>query len=323
MRTFLVKRIEYPHMVRRVTFAATLFLMLVRVVWADDADLCAASSTASDVQFVLALNDGRTTFQQGEVIPLALSFTSQTPNRYWIHSTIGAEYCLEPSVPDPLEAHLNNRAIFGGGIFSWQQLSEKPIIEVAILNYRHRLGVGHYRLYAVNSGVWHPAGSGERSASDQFGDGHIPERIRSNTIEFDVEAASPSWQHEQALSATAVLSGTPKSDDARHAAEVLRFLDTKESVRQLARALGTPGVNSFAEDELSEGLYESSYPDIALESMDKEIAAPEQAVSSQFLETLIELEEDGEPAAPPRRGVRRVGLAGLCAGRLCGGGEAA
>ena len=289
-------------MVRRVTLASIVFLLLAREVWSEEPDLCATTSTASDVQFVLAVSNGRTTFQEGEVIPLALSFVSSTPNRYSIHSRIGAEYCLEPSVPDPIEAHNNNRAIFGGGTFSWQPLSEKPNIEEAILNYGHRLGVGHYRLYGVNSGVWHPAVPGEHSASDQIDDGHIHEMIRSNTIEFDVEAASPSWQHEQSLNAATVLIGTTNSDAAKHAAEVLRFLDTKESVRQLARALGSPQVNSSTEDELSNGLYESSYPQIALESMHKEIAASEQAVSGQFLETLIELEEDGEHTVPPPSG---------------------
>ncbi len=286
----------------RVKLAAFLFLFLARTILAEEPDLCAGTSTASDVHFVLSVKDSRAKFQEGEVIPLALSFVSSTRNRYWIHSSIGAEYCLEPEVPDPLEAHFDNRVIFGGGLFSWLQLSEKPTTTEATLNNRHRLGVGHYRLYAVNSGVWHPAGPGEHNAAGQFDDGPVHERIRSNTIEFDVQTASPSWQHEQALGAAEVLSGTPKPDDAKHAAEVLRFLDTKESVRQLAKMLGAPSENSLIGDELSNGLYESSYPQIALESMHKEIAASEQAVSSRFLETLVELEQDGEHAEPPSPG---------------------
>jgi hypothetical protein len=286
----------------RIRLATFALLFLAGTLWAEEPDLCAATSTASDVQFVLGVKDGRASFQEGEVIPLALSFVSSTPNRYWIHSSIGAEYCLEPEVPDPLEAHFNYRVISGGGIFSWPQLSEKPTNAEATLNNRHRLGVGHYKLYAVNSDVWHPAGPGEPSGANQTDDGHVHERIRSNTIEFEVRPATTSWQHEQALGAVEVLSGTPKPDDAKHAAEILRFLDTRESVRELAKALAAPSENSFTGDELSSGLYESSYPQIALESIHKEIAASGQAVNGQLLETLIELEEDGEHAEPASQG---------------------
>jgi hypothetical protein len=46
-------------------------------------DPCEVASSTSDVRFELAVKDGRTTFQEGEIIPLVLSFSSAVKDRYW------------------------------------------------------------------------------------------------------------------------------------------------------------------------------------------------------------------------------------------------
>jgi hypothetical protein len=38
--------------------------------------------TAKDVQVTITIPDGRTSFREGEIIPLALSFTSAADKRY-------------------------------------------------------------------------------------------------------------------------------------------------------------------------------------------------------------------------------------------------
>src|SRR5215467_6030962 len=95
---------------RTIAFA---LLLLAQPIWAAQNDPCSSASSVSDVHFSLALKDGRTVFQEGEIIPLVLSFTSTTKNRYWADvrnydrsGRLGTEYyCVEPEAPDPLASY--------------------------------------------------------------------------------------------------------------------------------------------------------------------------------------------------------------------------
>jgi len=46
-------------------------------------DPCSLTSSVADAGVTIAIPDGRTSFQEGEIIPLALSFTSTAEKRYW------------------------------------------------------------------------------------------------------------------------------------------------------------------------------------------------------------------------------------------------
>lgn len=85
------------------------------------ADPCAAQSSTSDVEFTLALKDHGPVFEYGEIIPLALSFRTQTPDRYSADlrnydrsGRLGIEvYCVEPHAADPLESYFRNKRVYG------------------------------------------------------------------------------------------------------------------------------------------------------------------------------------------------------------------
>lgn len=72
---------------------------------------CEAAPTVADASVTLSLADGRTRFHSGEIIPLALSFTSSAKNRYWAEDRnydrsgrLSIEkYCVAPELPDPLD----------------------------------------------------------------------------------------------------------------------------------------------------------------------------------------------------------------------------
>ncbi len=276
-----------------------MLLLLAPLGWAADEDSCSASSTTSGVQFDLAVPGGQSVFRQGEIIPLLLTLSTNTTHRYWATSPMGEQFCVEPAAPDPLEKHLQNRILMGGGLFSWNELGAKPVTSDAILNAQFKVTPGHYRVYAVTSAVWHPAGPGERNSADQSPEGHIQELLRSNTVEFDVIAASPEWQAGQLQTAVSILSGPSSPEDALHAARILRYLDSKASIRELAKVLGNPKQNDSVATELSNGLFASSEPQLAIASMHKELAGPEEAMPGAFLETLVELEEDAEGSREP------------------------
>jgi hypothetical protein len=285
----------------RIKTAAFAILLLARAAWAVECDPCAAASSTADVQLTLVAKGGQAVFRQGEMIPLVLSYTAAEPHRFWRDEPGATHFCVEPAVPDPLEAHFKGRNFMGGGLFSWHELGAKPSLAEATLNERLKFSPGRYRVYAASSSVWHAAAAGEQNAPSEMGDGRIHETVRSNVLEFDVRPASAEWQQAQLEGAVATLMGPSSTEDAKHAARVLRFLDTKASAKELGRMLAVPRPNNGLAQEFSDGLYASSYRELAIDSMRKEMAAPEAAIGNEFLETMVELEEDaegpGEPAA--------------------------
>jgi hypothetical protein len=275
--------------------AAFAILLLSRACWAVENDSCTAAPTTADVRVSIALKGGQTVFQQGEAISLAMSTTATAPRRYWINSSGANAYCIEPAAPDPMEAHDKRRMMqVGGGLFNEWELSNNPYLAEGTLNLRFKLAPGHYVFYVVSMGIWHPAAAGELEGGKQPEDGHISDVVRSNKIEFDVRPASAEWQHQQVEKAVATLTSHSSMDELQRAAVVLRILDTKESTRALVRILGTPGPCEWADGELMDGLYSSSHHQLAIDSMRKEMAEPGTAVSTNFLWTLVELQEDSD-----------------------------
>jgi hypothetical protein len=95
-------------------------------------DPCTVESSASDVQFTLALKDHGVVFQAGEIIPVTLTFSSSTKGRYTAelrdNNRIGPfgleSYCVTPAAPDPLESYFNN-GVFAGSILESEHQLDK------------------------------------------------------------------------------------------------------------------------------------------------------------------------------------------------------
>jgi hypothetical protein len=245
----------------------------------------------------LALKDGREVFQEGETIGLVLSFTSTTKNRYWAdvrnYDRSGRleieRYCVEPEGPDPLAAYFRFGAV-GGGLGTTHALDATPFTAEAELNEWRSPGPGRYRVYAISYRVWRPPDPNEQTIY-----GHIAETVRSNAVEFIVRPATAKWQREQLQNATETLLGQTSPDDARRAARGLRFLNTKDSTRQLAKLFW--GLNQQPGGwDLMFGLYGSPYRQLAIDSMRAEFAVPDHAITNEFLQTLVGLEESADPS---------------------------
>src|SRR5215471_21708655 len=95
---------------RTLVFA---LLLLAPSMWAEDTEPCEQTSSVSDAHLSVAFKGGANVFQEGEVIPLTLSFTATKKNRYWADNRtydrsgrLSIEYYfLEPEAPDPLESY--------------------------------------------------------------------------------------------------------------------------------------------------------------------------------------------------------------------------
>ena len=75
-------------------FAAIALLFVGKAAFGSPPDPCSLSSTATDATVTIAIPDGRTSFREGEVIPLVLSFTSTADKRYW--ASMDQDHDLDP-----------------------------------------------------------------------------------------------------------------------------------------------------------------------------------------------------------------------------------
>jgi hypothetical protein len=288
-----------------IAFAA---LFLIGAVWAVPNDPCSAVSSASDLRLTLALKDGRAVFEDGEIIPLLLSFTSTTMHRYTADvrnydrsGRLGIElYCVEPAAPDPLETYFNSQGHIGGGLGGYRELDATPFTAEAELNEWRRLAPGHYRVYAISSRVWRRPDPGEHTPY-----GRVSEVVRSNAVELQVNSPDPVWQADQLRSITQTLLAAPPRDDARQAVRRLRFLNTPDSTRQLARLFWGLNPQQPLGWDLMLGLYGSPYRKLAIDSMHDQIPVPDHAITAEFLSALVNLQVSADPAWDTPLGAER------------------
>jgi hypothetical protein len=264
-------------------------------------DPCSLTSTVTDAKVTVAISDGRTSFREGEIIPLVLSFTSTADKRYWADNRnydrsgrLNIEtYCVEPAARDPIADYFRTGASMGGGLGNEQQLSEKPFTATAELNEWRRPGPGHYRLYIVSYRVWRPPDPNESTSY-----GRVGITLRSNTIEFDVAEADADWRAKQLQDATAAYQSASTASEQKDAARRLRFLNTQESTEALARLFW--GLNDQPGGwELMFGLFGSPYRAKAIAEMQREINDPSHAITQDFLRTLAKLQINADSAWDP------------------------
>lgn len=288
---------------RMVAFIAVL-LAGSALATARPPDPCSLTSTVTDAKLTVSIPDGRTSFREGEIIPLVLSFTSTVDKRYRAvdrhYDRSGRldidTYCLEPETRDPLADYFSTVFGMGGGLGSELQLSEKPFTATAELNEWRQPGPGHYRLWVVTHRV-----SGEPSSLNSRRVGGEPVTLRSNAIEFDVIRADAEGRAKQLQEATAAYQNAT-GDRPEEAARRLRFLSTKESADTLARLFWSLNDQPGGWD-LMFGLFGSPYRAEAIAAMQREISSPDHPITQDFLYMLTKLQIAGEaPEDPPTYG---------------------
>ena len=283
---------------RRVAAIALLFASTS--AFGASPDPCSLSSTVTDVKVTIAIPDGRSSFREGEIIPLALSFTSTADKRYWADNRnydrsgrLSIEgYCVEPEARDPLADYFRVGAFIGGGLGNTQQLSEKPFTATAELNEWRQPGPGHYRLYVLSYRVWRPPDPGETTPY-----GRVSLTLRSNAVEFEIIKADADWRDKQLQDDTAAYQNAA-DEEQRKAARKLRFLNTKPSAETLAKLFW--GLNDQPGGwDLMFGLFGSPYRAEAIVAMQREINSPDHPITQDFLHTLTKLQINADTSWDP------------------------
>lgn len=281
--------------------AATLALLLVgRAAFASPPDPCSLSSSVDDASVTIAVSAGWSTFREGEIVPLVLSFTSTANKRYWADNRnydrsgrLDIEaYCLEPEAHDALADYFRAGTFMGGGLGSTQQLSQEPFTATAELNEWRQPAPGHYRLHVVSYRVWRPPDPHEDTPY-----GRVGLTLRSNTIEFDVIPPDADWRAQQLREVSAAYQNTSE-DDKRRAARKLRFLNTKQSTETLAQLFWSLNDQPGGWD-LMFGLFGSPYRAEAIAAMQREIHNPDHPITQDFLHTLTKLQINADTSWDP------------------------
>jgi hypothetical protein len=127
----------------------------------------------------------------------------------------------------------------------------------------------------------------------------IAETVRSNTLDLEIKLSSPDWHAVQLTGIVEILSGHSSPEEMQRAAHRLRFLNSAASTVELAKLFSGVERNDPASTEFFFGLYGSPNRQLAIDSLHKEIEAPEHAISQSFLNTLVDLQIDSDPAWTP------------------------
>jgi hypothetical protein len=262
------------------------------------------STACAQVSFTLATKDGKSRFRVGEAIEVELRFQATEPGKYgvWTTSLVRQvrrpefdHFTVEPStgVADPLVDIFAQMSGGGGRVPRAVPLSSVPTVVGVPMNewlsIRHP---GHYRITAETTRV---------VSTDNP---PTTVTLHSNTIEIDLVEPEPGWTESSLRQAVATLERPdppqPKigeefdprprevhDADAAAAARVLRFLETKEAARALARFYEHGPV--MAQSELRAGLFASPHRTEVIAAMEEAITAPDVPVNYSYLGALIEL----------------------------------
>ena len=256
------------------------------------------------------------TFHAGELIPLEMVFTAGGPNYGVVFADTrrdgrridSDQLHLVPATgfSDPLEAYLNvlPQSSWGDPIGSEGLNAGQPRPAEFNLNGWRRFDVpGHYRLSIESKRVSSWSAKGVWL-------GIVP--VVTNEVEFDVAPADPVWQAQQMKEIVYLLDHTPARPDDEldpavlNAIARLRYLDTPESTRELARRLR--GENLRIDRECLQGLLTSPAREVAVAEVDRLLAQPGFPVSERFLDARcwLKVKPGPEPYAQSGTEYQRV-----------------
>jgi hypothetical protein len=265
----------------------------------------ATVSSPSDLSVQLTLINGQTVFRQGEIVGLRVRYASRSPRKYDLDIADrsmrpgGVDLpCLQPDLgTDPLDDYYHLiRAEFMrrilhippmAGAVPLRLIGAGPLTIDLELNEWRSLPPGQYRLSILSKRVY----------LDKVGVSVLVPG-QSNWVTFQIVEAEPAWLSSTLSGAVRTLdSPTSTPDEKEHAAGVLRFLDSEDASRELARRFwhfrpGDPGGEDF-----KFGLYSTPFRQTAIQEMKAILQSSHDATKNWFwfIDVLVNLELQSDP----------------------------
>jgi hypothetical protein len=244
------------------------------------------ASGATTLDFSIRLKDGQTRFRQGETITLELGYgTDPRANagrsaRDQDRAGLAVdEFRLQPrtGVVDPIRDFLSSVSDWNGPPpRSEPFVEERGSITVDLNEWFRFDKLGKYRL----SVLAHPV----RSRLGAFGNHELgAATVTSNTVEFEIVPADPSWQSATIQKAVALLGTNADYQRQQEGCRTLRFMTARAAVDLMIKHYGD---DSGCEAEYRDGLF--GFPDrqYAVQKMEDGILDPAVVVSAGYLSAL-------------------------------------
>ena len=254
----------------------------------------AAARNPSDLHLRLSLAGGRTEFHPGELIKVQYELTSDSPDKYrsgdlWFDASDRSRFESVISdrpadSADPLEGHWTIwEALYTAHVTrrlgSWKNLTQSPLVESWDLNEFLRFDrPGKYRIYAVTRHVvadWSPG-------RDAYAGGPP---LASNILELEILPEDPAWTAGEFQHAVeAVVLSVRDAKQRAAAAKTLRYLQTPAALEAMAARY--TGSDREVDTQFLSGLIGYHDRSAAVQQMERQLAAPDFAVSRNFLFSL-------------------------------------
>ncbi|HEX8097620.1 MAG TPA: hypothetical protein VF507_06270 [Pyrinomonadaceae bacterium] len=256
------------------------------------------SSNPPGVTFTVRLKDGKAQFHPGEIIRLELLFSSSRPNTYRLDGATYDRsgrleedtYHLEPKAgaADPLRGYYEAGlfGFMGGGLRSTPTLEEKPYVITQDLNEWFRFDrPGKYKLYVTTGRVGRIPTPEERATQAATREGLT---TTSNTIEFEILPPDVAWSERKLQEALRTIDAPHETwNEPRDSCRVLRFLGTEAAAREMIRRYW--GDDNGCASEYHFGLISSPHRAFVIREMESRLIAPDQPVTSSYINTLSTL----------------------------------
>ncbi len=188
-----------------------------------------------DIHFVLATAGGQRRFHQGESIPITLTFSSDSPDKYLLNrarSNLSGRLWSEhfsvdrSDAVDPLAEYYGAGvlAVMGGGAGNGSALNADPVqIEVFLNDWFRFDRPGMYRLFMKSHRLWKAQPPGVPTASFA---------AVSNILEIEITPLDTAWQSAK-LAETRANLDSADVEAATKAERALADLGTAEALRLL------------------------------------------------------------------------------------------
>jgi hypothetical protein len=274
--------------------ALTLASVFAAVATAQQQPTAVDSSTDDGPR--LSVSTPKSTYRQGELIPLDLAFTAKDDKRYQVNMATYDRsgrmfyegFHVEPAdgTSDPLAAYFKSGTAFlMGGLTNFQFLSPKPYVVHLDLNEWVRFDKpGTYRVTVESTRVG--TKPGDRPPVGE------PRKLLSNAIDIQIVASDTSWDESQLKRILADFDASPPpkwemrmtSTERMAATTKLRFLTSADAAREMARHLR--GDENQVDWQCLFGLVGSPNREAGLQEMHRLLFDPDFPVTGMFLQAM-------------------------------------